>query len=155
MLIGDPDKNAARRNLQIATAAHIRVQEEIDHLADEVRLPEPASRAFIRWLHTEFCRDAPESVRLVKSDRTESHVVPGEWRKQPDHDVVVGRHVPPSSGGVEPFMKHFAWRYRLEGMGCAARIQAMAATHHRLNYIHPFLDGNGRASRLMSHAMAQ
>jgi Fic family protein len=30
----------------------------------------------------------------------------------------------------------------------------MAAAHHRLNYIHPFLDGNGRVSRLVSHAMA-
>ena len=34
------------------------------------------------------------------------------------------------------------------------RITALAAAHHRLNYIHPFLDGNGRVSRLMSHAMA-
>jgi Fic family protein len=32
---------------------------------------------------------------------------------------------------------------------------AIAAAHHRLNYIHPFPDGNGRVSRLMSHAMAQ
>jgi len=30
----------------------------------------------------------------------------------------------------------------------------MASAHHRLNYIHPFVDGNGRVSRLMSHAMA-
>jgi Fic family protein len=30
----------------------------------------------------------------------------------------------------------------------------LAAAHHRLNYIHPFPDGNGRVSRLMSHAMA-
>jgi len=29
---------------------------------------------------------------------------------------------------------------------------AMAAAHHRFNYIHPFPDGNGRVSRLMSHA---
>ena len=30
----------------------------------------------------------------------------------------------------------------------------MAAAHHRFNYIHPFPDGNGRVSRLVSHAMA-
>ena len=30
----------------------------------------------------------------------------------------------------------------------------MAAAHHRFNYVHPFPDGNGRVSRLMSHAMA-
>ena len=26
------------------------------------------------------------------------------------------------------------------------------AAHHRLTWIHPFLDGNGRVARLMSHA---
>ncbi len=31
---------------------------------------------------------------------------------------------------------------------------AIGAAHHRFNYIHPFPDGNGRVSRLMSHAMA-
>jgi Fic family protein len=30
---------------------------------------------------------------------------------------------------------------------------AVAATHHRFLWIHPFLDGNGRVARLMSHAM--
>lgn len=30
----------------------------------------------------------------------------------------------------------------------------MAAAHHRLNYIHPFPDGNSWVSRLKSHAMA-
>jgi Fic family protein len=39
-------------------------------------------------------------------------------------------------------------------MGMAGRIISMATAHHRLNYIHPFPDGNGRVSRLMSHAMA-
>jgi len=39
-------------------------------------------------------------------------------------------------------------------MGRAGRIIAMAAAHHRFNYIHPFPDGHGRVSRLMSHAMA-
>jgi len=30
---------------------------------------------------------------------------------------------------------------------------AGAAAHHRLLWMHPFLDGNGRVARLMSHAM--
>ena len=33
------------------------------------------------------------------------------------------------------------------------RILAAATAHHRLLWIHPFLDGNGRVARLMSHAM--
>ena len=51
-------------------------------------------------------------------------------------------------------MQHFEARYKLKSMGKASRVFAMAAAHHRLNYIHPFVDGNGRVSRLMSHAMA-
>jgi Fic family protein len=38
-------------------------------------------------------------------------------------------------------------------MGAHSRILALAAAHHRLLYIHPFADGNGRVARLMSHAM--
>lgn len=50
-------------------------------------------------------------------------------------------------------MRHFEARYSFKRMGAATRIVAMAAAHHRFNYIHPFPDGNGRVSRLMSHAM--
>jgi Fic family protein len=81
-------------------------------------------------------------------------MAPGEWRSQPDQDVAVGRHIPPSSDRVEDFMLYFAERYRFDRIGKAGRIIAIAAAHHRLNYIHPFPDGNGRVSRLMSHAMA-
>jgi Fic family protein len=80
-------------------------------------------------------------------------MVPGEFRNQPRHDNVVGRHQPPSSGHVGEFMDHFSEHYRFASLGAAARVEAIAAAHHRLNYIHPFPDGNGRVSRLVSHAM--
>lgn len=38
-------------------------------------------------------------------------------------------------------------------LGKAEAIISSAAAHHRLSWIHPFLDGNGRVARLMSHAM--
>ena len=153
-LAGDLDEDEGRRNLQIEAAAHVRLQEKIDRLAAEDRLPEPASCEFIRWLHAEFYRDAPEVMLRIKWAHAEFRMAPGEWRSAPEHDVAVGRHNPPSSRSVDPFMAHFERRYRFEGTGPAARILAMAAAHHRFNYIHPFPDGNGRVSRLMSHAMA-
>ena len=68
--------------------------------------------------------------------------------------MAVGRHAPPSSARLPEFMRYFEERFRLEPLGKAGRILAMATAHHRFNYIHPFPDGNGRVSRLMSHAMA-
>jgi len=81
-------------------------------------------------------------------------MAPGLFRSQPGQDVSVGRHIPPGSDRVAGFMRHFEQHYRLSSMGKGGRIITMAATHHRLAYIlHPFPDGNGRVSRLMSHAI--
>ena len=152
-LAGQLEADERRRNLQIEARAHVRVQTQIDRMWAEGRLPEPASVNFIRWLHSEFYADAaPEMLRIQGVGR-DFLMVPGEWRSRPEHDVAVGRHVPPSSARVGDFMRHFEYRYRFAAMGTASRIIAMAAAHHRLNYIHPFPDGNGRVSRLMSHAM--
>jgi Fic family protein len=153
-LAGDFDENEGRRNLQLEAAAHVRVQAEVDRLAANGDLPEPASTDFLRWLHREFYADAPEAMLLIKSDKREFVMAPGEWRSAEEHDVSVGRHIPPSSERVAEFMAYFEKRFAFERMGQAARIFAIASGHHRFNYIHPFPDGNGRVSRLMSHAMA-
>ncbi|PTE11347.1 Fic family protein [Mesorhizobium helmanticense] len=153
-LAGEFDKDQERRNLQVEAAAHVRLQGEIDRLAAEGQLPEPASLDFLRWLHAEFYRDADEAMLRIRGADREFLMVPGRWRSQPEHDVTIGRHQPPSSDRVEAFMEHFASRYRFQRTGKAARILAIPAAHHRFNYIHPFPDGNGRVSRLMSHAMA-
>jgi Fic family protein len=153
-LSGDWDTDEKRRNLQIEAAAHVRIQAEIElmHRTDE--LPEPASVDFIKHLHREFYKGAPESMLLIKSEHTKFIMGVGEWRSKPEHDVAVGRHMPPSSHRVTDFMEYFENRYRFDRMGTGAKILAIPAAHHRFNYIHPFPDGNGRVSRLMSHAMA-
>jgi Fic family protein len=153
-LAGELDKDEERRDLQLEAAAHVRVQREVDRMAGEGVLPAPASMDFLRWLHREFYSDAPESMLLLQTPERVLRMVPGEWRTNVEHDVAVGRHVPPSSARVADFMRYFAERFTLDKMGRAAQIMAMASAHHRFNYIHPFPDGNGRVSRLMSHAMA-
>jgi len=154
-LAGQLDQDEGRRSLQLEAAAHVRVQAELDRLASAGGLPEPASCDFIRWLHREFYAGAPEPMLRIKGAEREFLMEPGEWRTRPEQDVAVGRHQPPSSARVADFMRYFETRYHFEGLGKAARVMAMAAAHHRFNYIHPFPDGNGRVSRLMSHAMAQ
>jgi Fic family protein len=154
-LEGKFDQDTARRNLQIEAAAHVRVQRQLDLMAAQGTLPEPASVEFIRWLHREFYRDAPKEMLTIRGTGREFLMEPGAWRSRDEHDVAVGRHVPPSSDRVQDFMQYFEKRYDFAPLKQAGRIMAMAAAHHRFNYIHPFPDGNGRVSRLMSHAMAQ
>ena len=79
---------------------------------------------------------------------------PGRWRQNVSEDVAVGRHIPPSSAAVARFMDYFAERYALSRLRAGQRILALPAAHHRLNFVHPFPDGNGRVSRLMSHAIS-
>jgi Fic family protein len=153
-LAGEFDQDNERRNLQVEAAAHVRAQTELDKLAAENRLPEPAAREFIRRLHREFYQDAPDAMLRVRGKDREIVMKPGEWRSLPEHEVAVGRHLPPSSARVADFMEYFERQYRFEPLKKGGRIMAMAAAHHRFNYIHPFPDGNGRVSRLMSHAMA-
>ena len=150
---GDLDTNEQRRNLQREAVAHIRVQALIDGMAAQGTSAEPTSRDFISWLHREFYAGAPDEMLLIGEGDRQFRMVPGEWRSRPEHDNAVGRHVPPSSNRVDDFMKYFEERYAPDRLGKAARIIAIPAAHHRLNYIHPFPDGNGRVSRLMSHAM--
>jgi Fic family protein len=154
-LEGHLDDDERRRNLQLEAAAHVRVQRQIDAMAAEGRLPEPASGAFITWLHHAFYADAPPDMLRMGGQDGALMMQPGVWRNDKRFDVAVGRHIPPSSDRVDDFMHYFEARFDFSQLKMAGRMMAMASAHHRFNYIHPFPDGNGRVSRLMSHAMAQ
>jgi Fic family protein len=151
-LAGDFDADPGRRALQQEHAAHVRLQEEIDRRAAEGTLPDPTNPEFIRWLHHSFYEGATDEMLTMRHAGQEVRIIPGEWRQG---DVEVGAHVPPPHDAVASFMTHFHTRFRLDWLhGQVTRTLGMATAHHRFNYIHPFYDGNGRVSRLMSHAMA-
>jgi len=150
-LDGEYEDDIQRRNLQIEALAHIEVQQKIDQKFLQGELPDPASLSFIQWLHEEFYRNMPAEMLEIKSNTHQFQMKPGEYRSQLKHDNVIGKHIPPSSDQVVQFMKYFEQQYSFSKEG--GRILTMAYAHHRFNYIHPFPDGNGRVSRLMSHAM--
>ncbi len=143
------------RPLALEARAHVIVQRTIDNMYHNRTMPIPTSVEFLTWAHKAFYDEMPEEFRVIEHpDGTREPIIPGRMRQEGDAEVAVGRHHPPSSARVVAFMDHFDKRFQIAARSSSGRIIAIASAHHRLNYIHPFPDGNGRVSRLMSHAMA-
>jgi Fic family protein len=145
------DAEPAKRNLQLESVAHITVQRRMEAWLQEETPPDIAGQEFLCALHREFFRLLPEEFQVMTNPDTgwESRVVPGELRTQP---VRVGQHEPPGHDCLHAFMDRFAEVYAPEKHHGAAKLVAAAAAHHRLMWIHPFLDGNGRVARLFTEA---
>ncbi len=146
-LINDYSADARKRDLQLEAKAHIAVQAWID--AGNLR-GRAATFGGICEVHRRFSELLPEDLLWVTDPQTgrRKRLVPGKLR---DEHVQVGRHIPISPGALPRFLARFEAVY--SRLGRADSIIAAAAAHHRLLWIHPFLDGNGRVARLMSHAM--
>lgn len=142
----DYSTEPGQRNLQIEAKAHIAVQQWIDEGGLAGRAPTSEG---ICEIHRRFSTDLPGDLLWIEDPETGEHleVVPGELRRR---DVRGGRHVPVSPGALPRFLARFEEVY--SRLGRSEAILATAAAHHRLLWIHPFLDGNGRVARLMSHA---
>lgn len=143
----DFSRDARKRDLQLEAKAHIAVQKWID---EDGLQGQATSTANILELHRRFCERLPEDLLWVENPETKEKTkfVPGELRQR---DVQVGKHVPVSAGALPRFLKRFEDGYKK--LGKFDSIIAAATAHHRLLWLHPFLDGNGRVARLMSYAM--
>ncbi len=142
----DYSKDPRQRDLQHEAQAHIAVQQWIDGGGLTGRTMAMDS---IQEIHRRFCDLLPEALLWVENPDTKERlkVVPGELRGR---DVKVGHHVSISPGAVPRFLGQFERSF--SNLGKTDAILSAAAAHHRLLWIHPFLDGNGRVARLMSHA---
>jgi len=145
-LKGDYSTDPEKRDLQLEAKAHIMVQQWIDAGGLKGRVIAVES---IREIHRRFCELLPADLLSVEDPITKEQVqiVPGALRTR---GVKVGRHVAISPGAVPRFLNRFQEVYG--ALGTTDTVIAAAAAHHRLLWIHPFLDGNGRVARLLSHA---
>lgn len=132
----------ARR--QRLALAHIRAEHAL-----EARIPDE-----VEALHSRSLLLAHQILyeQLTPEDRRTDdglEVPPGHLRTQ---DVAVYRHQPPAHAAVPRFLaradEHYAKPWGLDQLLIVA-----ACAHHRLAWVHPFLDGNGRACRLHTHAV--
>jgi Fic family protein len=142
--LAEDDPN--RRDLQLEAKAHIEVQRWID---EGGLFNRETTVAGILETHRRFTELLPNDLRRVehKDKKEKIEVIPGEMRQ---HDAKVGRHIAVSPGAIPRFMKRFESRF--SGLKDFEAILAAGPAHHRLLFIHPFSDGNGRVTRLISYA---
>ena len=128
--------------LQRIALAHIEAEKELEQSVEAGQNP----------LASDFLLRAHASLygKLSLADRTSNEgliVVPGQLRTQ---SVQVGRHIPPVAESVPRFLERMDEVY-LRETTWERKLIAIACLHHRAAWIHPFVDGNGRATRLQTH----
>jgi len=139
-----------QKDLQSLAVAHI----EADRWAKLQSLNNSSLLSFVLEVHRRFCEHLPKEMLKLKDG---SYMEPGVFRER---DVQVGRHVAPRADTLNRFLDRFTEVYglRLEwskkgGISKLDGILATFAAHHRIVWIHPFLDGNGRVARITIDAM--
>lgn len=127
--------------LQRLALAHIEAERELEQRVD-AGTP-PLTAAFLQQAHAAVYGRLPAEDRVLAGEV----VAPGALRER---GVAVGRHEPPPAGALPAFLARFDEAYSracpLEDM-----LFTIAAAHQRMAWVHPFLDGNGRACRLQTH----
>lgn len=138
------------KDLQSLAFAHI----EADRWAKQRSLDQQSLLPFLLKVHRVFGQHLPDDL-LKLSDG--SMMTPGEFRTK---EVQVGRHLAPKAERLDRFLDRYMQVYgrRLEwakkgGISKLDGIVSSFAAHHRLAWIHPFLDGNGRVARITLDAM--
>ena len=142
--------SSEQKDLKSLSFAHI----EAARWARQENLDPQSIQPAMLAIHRRFCAHLPEEMLRLKD---ESLMAPGEFRKQ---EVSVGIHVAPKASRLPAFLDRYAAFYG-QRMAWAAKggvskldgIIAAFAAHHRLVWIHPFPDGNGRVSRIILDAM--
>lgn len=138
-----------RRN-QMLSVAHVKTEEAIRESLESNADIDVYSIDFVTWIHEEFYKNLPEEERKTRSKSGKEYdLLPGKIR---DYNVEVGMHTPPAHEAVKVFLNRFNVFYSKNTILETSRLKAIAAAHHRLAWIHPFGDGNGRVARLHSQA---
>lgn len=144
---GDLQKQYA----QELCAAHVQVERQFMREIAETPGLNVCDPQLLCRLHAAFYDHLPEAHQYThtRGGFTRFSVQPGRLR---DRDVSVDgqSRLGPGSRGLPALLDAFAEAYAPQRYHGDDRLVAMAASHHRLTWLHPFRDGNGRVARLFS-----
>lgn len=146
---GEFSTEPAKRDLQLESIAHIHVQHWLDEQAPD--LDTLYSAEFIQSIHREFFQQVPASLHQLKGvdGKVIDKVEAGAWRTKP---VKVGLHAAPDHIHIPSLINTFCTAYHPDQYKGDRKVIAIMCAHHRLAWLHPFSDGNGRVMRLFTDA---
>ncbi|QDH68675.1 Fic family protein [Pseudomonas azotoformans] len=102
---------------------------------------------FISVIHRRLFTGASDDDLRLSDGRL---MVPGQLRDSAQRNVLVGDHAAPAWEFVAPMLTRLQQVYGGQP-DLTSRILSALAYHHRLAFIHPFEDGNGRVVRMITH----
>ncbi|TWR70975.1 Fic family protein [Pseudomonas marginalis] len=102
---------------------------------------------FISVIHRRLFTGASDDDLRLSDGRL---MVPGQLRDSAQRNVLVGDHAGPAWESVAPMLTRLQQVYGGQP-DLTSRILSALAYHHRLAFIHPFEDGNGRVVRMITH----
>lgn len=146
-LRNDFAKDADKARRQRLALAHMATELQLESLCSQWHHERVWRPQTIGEIHQDLFARLPLTDRVQRTGNKTITLEPGQWRQS---EVSVGRHAAPAAKSLFDFLAHWSQTYGQARRG-EMQVVAMAASHHRLAWIHPFLDGNGRVARLHSH----
>ncbi|ROZ66236.1 Fic family protein [Ramlibacter sp. WS9] len=143
-LRNDYSQDADKARRQRLALAHMETEAAIEAHWREWSGGHVWSAQMVREIHQDLFARLPEADRVLPEGDA---LVPGALR---DRNVSVGVHAAPAHTAIPAMLGRWGSFYGGVRRG-ELQIVAAAASHHRLAWIHPFRDGNGRVMRLHTH----
>lgn len=143
-------KDEERRYASHLCIALMKAEESLMERARLSLKKEITSPDFLCAIHEEIYSYLPQEHQYAHNSKgfTNFKIKPGQFR---DLQVKVGdRPIGPAPKDIPSALTDFDRAYSLEQLHGVEPLVAMACAHHRLVWIHPFRDGNGRSARLFS-----
>lgn len=143
-LRNDYSRDADKARRQRLALAHMETERAIEAGWSEWSAGQVWSAQMVQDIHQDLFARLPDADRVLPEGDV---LVPGALR---DREVSVGVHAAPAHAAIGAMLGRWGGFYGSVRRG-ELQIVAVAASHHRLAWIHPFRDGNGRVARLHTH----
>ena len=143
-LRNDYSQDADKARRQRLALAHMQTEVQLEQRRSQWTAPHVWTMQMVQDIHQDLFARLPDADRLLDDGTV---LQPGALRTQ---EVSVGVHAAPVAAQLPQFLQRWGDFYSQVRRG-ELQVLAIAASHQRLAWVHPFRDGNGRVARLHTH----